>query len=126
MLKLILFATLVALSGCGLIDGFATPYAYFPRDRDADRCPPHFVGHFPSYREAMGALHQGRAVRRHSWMVAAPGEICLTSANASAPFLLNYDVATGQWGRFIVLGHGAVRPWEPNENDKVADDWESV
>jgi len=120
MKRLLLLITLVP--ACGFIEGFSTPHSYFP-DREA--CPPHFATHFASYLEAREAVASGQAVRRHSWLVPAPGDLCINGSHASKPFLYGYNPTTQEWGLFLNRD-GVLEPWTPTAEDKAANDWESA
>jgi hypothetical protein len=123
MKRVLFFAAVLQLAGCGFISGFATPREYFP-DRD-ETCPPNLARPYPSFLEAMRAIEKlGASARRREWLVAAPGELCLLGPNASKPFVMTYNMATGAHGLFIYR-KGSIEPWTPSDEDKVANDWEA-
>jgi hypothetical protein len=96
-------------SGCGFVEGAATPYDYFPRS-EGEHCPGHIATSLASYNEAMEAVARGASVRRRAWLTPKPGKVCYRQ-----------DIFLSSGGFY---DGEKFHTYVPSADDKVANDWE--
>lgn len=86
-----------------------------------------------NFGEALSALHDGRAIRRHVWpdgmyLLLVPGSVITVAADRppgkALPHLVGQEV---RYGAHIdlLLPNGRMGPWNAMDEELTATDWEA-